>query len=105
MVTVEGGACGAVTRDSLRSPLTLTTPGTTRRLSGRWPGVNHHRGNLRDRLPARMNLAGVIGYAWREKICRKNRKTFRMSRKIDAASRGADLMSRDRRIRWKSNMV
>lgn len=33
MITVKGGACGAVTRDSLRSPLTLITPGTIRRLS------------------------------------------------------------------------
>ena len=48
---------------------------------------------------------GLIAYSWREKICRKNRKTFRMSRKIDAASRGAELTSRDSRIRWKSNMV
>jgi hypothetical protein len=65
----------------------------------------HHPGNLRDRLPAHVNLAGVIGYSSREKICRKNRKTFRMSRKIDAASKGAELMSRESRIRWKSNMV
>ena len=40
-----------------------------------------------------------------EKIRRKNRNTFRMSRKIDAASKGAELMSWDRRSRWKSNMV
>jgi hypothetical protein len=40
-----------------------------------------------------------------EKIVRKNRKTFRMSRKIEAASSGAELMSVLRRSRWKSNMV
>ena len=40
-----------------------------------------------------------------EKICRKNRNTFRMSRKIDAARNGAELMSVEVRIRWKSNMV
>ena len=34
-----------------------------------------------------------------EKICRKNRNTFSMSRKIDAASNGAVLMSCERRIR------
>jgi hypothetical protein len=32
MITVKGGACGAVTRNSLRSPLTVITPGTIRRL-------------------------------------------------------------------------
>ena len=40
-----------------------------------------------------------------EKICRKNRKTFRTSRKIDAARKGAEAMSLERRSRWKSNMV
>jgi hypothetical protein len=40
MITVKGGASGAVTRDSLRSPLTLIMPGTIRRLSGGWPVVN-----------------------------------------------------------------
>jgi hypothetical protein len=41
----------------------------------------------------------------REKIRRKNRNTFRMSRKIDAASSGADLMSFEVRNRWKSTIV
>ena len=40
-----------------------------------------------------------------EKICRKNRNTFSVSRKIDAASNGAVVMSCECRIRWKSNMV
>ena len=40
-----------------------------------------------------------------EKICTKNRKTFRTSRKIEAARKGAELMSPERRSRWKSNMV
>src|SRR5450755_4396131 len=40
-----------------------------------------------------------------EKICTKNRKTFRTSRKIEAASKGAELMSAELRSRWKSNMV
>jgi hypothetical protein len=31
--------------------------------------------------------------SWPEKICRKNRKTFRTSRKIDAATKGAELTS------------
>ena len=39
------------------------------------------------------------------KIDRKNRKTLRMSRKIDAASSGAPRMSFDFRRRWKSNIV
>jgi hypothetical protein len=30
----------------------------------------------------------MIAYSSREKICRKNRKAFRMSRKIDAACKG-----------------
>jgi hypothetical protein len=37
-------------------------------------------------------------------ICRKNRNPFRMSGKIDAASKDLELMSRESRIRWKSNM-
>ena len=41
----------------------------------------------------RRTEGGVTAYSWREKICRKNRKTFRMSRKIDAASNGAERMS------------
>ena len=40
-----------------------------------------------------------------EKMARKNRNTFRMSRKIEAASRGAEATSVLRRSRWKSNMV
>ena len=40
-----------------------------------------------------------------EKICRKNRKTFRMSRKIEAASTGAEARFFPVRSRWKSNMV
>ena len=40
-----------------------------------------------------------------EKIVRKNRKTFRMSRKIDAARIGAEARSALVRSRWKSNMV
>ena len=40
-----------------------------------------------------------------EKISRKNRNTFRMSRKIDAARNGAEVMSWLVRSRWKSNMV
>jgi hypothetical protein len=55
-----------------------------------------------------LNLAPVetlVLYSSREKIDKKNEKTFRMSRKIDAASRGAELISRERRIRWKSYMV
>ena len=40
-----------------------------------------------------------------EKIRRKNRKTFRTSRKMDAARKGAEAMSLERRSRWKSNMV
>lgn len=43
-ITVKGGASGALTRDSLRSPLTLNMPGTIRRLSGGWPGVNDQQG-------------------------------------------------------------
>jgi hypothetical protein len=43
-ITVKGGACGAVTRDSLRSPLTVIMPGTIRRLSGGWPGLNDQHG-------------------------------------------------------------
>jgi hypothetical protein len=39
------------------------------------------------------------------KISRKNRKTFRMSRKIDAARNGAVVTSELVRSRWKSNMV
>ena len=39
------------------------------------------------------------------KICRKNRNTFKMSRKIDAASSGADAASVLVRTRWKSNRV
>lgn len=40
-----------------------------------------------------------------EKICRKNRKTFRMSRKMEAASNGADSTSDDRRSLWKSMTI
>src|SRR3984885_8724549 len=40
-----------------------------------------------------------------EKISRKNRKTFRMSRKIEAAISGASVTSAFLRTRWKSNMV
>src|SRR5580658_8191522 len=39
------------------------------------------------------------------KICRKNRNTFRMSRKIDAASNGAEATSVLVRARWKSNRM
>jgi hypothetical protein len=39
-ITLKGGACGAVTRDSLRSPLTVIFPGTVRRLSEGWQGMN-----------------------------------------------------------------
>ncbi len=39
------------------------------------------------------------------KICRKNRNTFKMSRKIDAASSGAEATSVLVRARWKSNRV
>jgi hypothetical protein len=71
MITVKGGACGAVTRDSLCRPLRLIMPGTIRRPSGGWPGVNDHCGNLRDRLRVQVDLAGVVGHSLREKICRK----------------------------------
>ena len=40
-----------------------------------------------------------------EKMFRKNRNTFSTSRKIDAASSGAAVMSVLVRSRWKSNMV
>ena len=40
-----------------------------------------------------------------EKISRKNRKTFSTSRKIEAASSGAAVMSVLVRRRWKSNMT
>ena len=40
-----------------------------------------------------------------EKISRKNKNTFSTSRKIEAASRGAVLVSVLVRSRWKSNMV
>jgi len=40
--------------------------------------------------------------SWLEKMVRRSRKTFRMSRKIDAARNGAELMSAERRSRWKS---
>jgi hypothetical protein len=40
-----------------------------------------------------------------ETMDRKNRKTFEMSRKIDAARDGAEVMSWVCRSRWKSNMV
>jgi hypothetical protein len=43
--------------------------------------------------------------SWLEKMVRRSRKTFRMSRKIDAARNGAELMSAERRSRWKSNIV
>ena len=49
--------------------------------------------------------AGFRHQRFREKMRRKNRKTFRTSRKIDAASSGAESMSRTRRRRWKSNIV
>jgi len=39
------------------------------------------------------------------KIRRKNRNTFSASRKIDAAISGAEVMSFDRRSRWKSTIV
>ncbi len=47
----------------------------------------------------------AVSQLLREKIRKKNRNTFRMSRKIDAASRGADLMSFEVLNRWKSNIV
>jgi len=40
-----------------------------------------------------------------EKIRRKNRNTFSTSRKIEAASSGAEVMSLERRSRWKSTIV
>ena len=40
-----------------------------------------------------------------EKIRRKNRNTLSTSRKIEAAIKGAELMSFERRSRWKSTMV
>ena len=57
--------------------------------------------------------AWLVATIWRQrpaqlfrlKIRRKNRNTFKMSRKIDAASSGAALMSFDVRSRWKSNIV
>ncbi len=39
------------------------------------------------------------------KIRRKNRNTLRMSRKMEAASNGAEAMFRDVRSRWKSTIV
>jgi hypothetical protein len=85
-----GGLAGADVRDRLvwRS---------VRNVGGHRDEIFHD-----ERIPG--SVAGTT-YSSREKICRKNRKTFRMSRKIDAASKGAELMSRERRIRWKSNIV
>ena len=52
---------------------------------------------------ADLSMAGHLS-SW-PKICRKNRNTFRMSRKIDAASSGAEAASVLARARWKSNSV
>ena len=58
-----------------------------------------------ERGEAVLSVAHVNHRSSLEKICRKNRKTFSTSRKIEAASSGAAVMSALVRSRWKSNMV
>jgi hypothetical protein len=59
--------------------------------------------------PARLRRRPVSGPLTQSrpppKIRRKNRNTFSASRKMDAAISGAEVMSLDRRSRWKSPIV
>ena len=68
----------------------------------------HHRervsGFFRPRMAGLLSWSAGHLSSW-VKICRKNRNTFRMSRKIDAASNGADRTSVLVRARWKSKRV
>jgi mannose-6-phosphate isomerase len=75
-------------------------------LTGTVEGVRCLPASLALRLPmAQLNRPRHQRSVLPEKISRKNRKTLSTSRKIEAASNGAEAISVLVRRRWKSNMV
>jgi glycine/D-amino acid oxidase-like deaminating enzyme len=106
--TALGGQAGTTSRiDNLLISGSGRRPGRRSPRPGQQAGQHHRErvsGFFRPRMAGLLSWSAGYLSSW-VKICRKNRNTFRMSRKIDAASNGADRTSVLVRARWKSKRV